>query len=455
MQTNTSHSPVLVNSADVRSELFVDNFAGGGGTSTGIFLATGRQVDIAVNHDDNAIAMHRTNHPESFHYCESVWDVKPREAVNGRPVALCWCSPDCKHHSIASGGRPKDKNIRGLMWVMVRWAATVKPRVLMAENVPEILSWGPLDESGKPVKERKGETFSSFIRALERQGYTVEHRILHACDYGAPTIRKRWFLIARCDDNPIVWPDATHGPKDSAQVEQGQLAPYRSSGECIDWSVESPSIFERKRPLVPNSCKRLVRGLERFTFNTDTPYLVNSDKNTSSVAEPNTQLRAHVLKYYGTNIGFSAHTPLHTITSKDRFAAVKSLFKADLTDDERYQAWWCARFIEEHSDHTEHSVVPGPRPHAVTIDGRALVDVGLRMLTARELFNGQGFPEDYIIDRDCDGNRYTHAQQVARCGNAVPPQFAKALIEANLPEHCPGIESTLVPEASNNKQMAG
>lgn len=199
-------------------EIIVDNFAGGGGASTGIELATGRSVDVAINHDPAAIAMHRANHPETEHYCESVWDIDPKEVVKERSVGLVWLSPDCKHFSKAKGGKPVEKGIRGLAWVAVRWAATVRPRVIMLENVEEFKTWGPLMKDGYPDPDRKGHTFNSFVNALKRQGYKVEHRELRACDYGAPTIRKRLFLVARCDGKPIVWPKPTHGAPDSPEV---------------------------------------------------------------------------------------------------------------------------------------------------------------------------------------------------------------------------------------------
>lgn len=234
-------------------EIIVDNFAGGGGASTGIELATGLSVDIAINHDPAAIAMHQVNHPDTEHYCESVWEVDPREAAKGRPIGLAWFSPDCKHFSKAKGGKPVEKGIRGLAWVAVRWAATVSPRVIILENVEEFQTWGPLTEDGKPDPAKKGKTFRSFVRALNRHGYKVEWRELKACDYGAPTIRKRLFLIARRDGRPIVWPEPTHGDPKSAAVKSGKLKPWRTAAEIMDWSLETPSIFNRKKPLSENT----------------------------------------------------------------------------------------------------------------------------------------------------------------------------------------------------------
>ena len=217
-------------------ELIVDNFAGGGGASTGIELAAGRPVDIAINHDPDAILMHKTNHPYTTHYCESVWDVEPEKICQGHPVGLMWLSPDCKHFSRAKGGKPRDKNIRGLAWIAVRWAATVRPRVIILENVPEFVTWGPLTAEGFPEKNKIGTTFRSFVNALKMHGYEVQWSELRACDYGAPTIRKRFFLIARCDGKPIIFPEPTHG---------AGRKPYKTAAECIDWSIPCKSIFGR------------------------------------------------------------------------------------------------------------------------------------------------------------------------------------------------------------------
>lgn len=233
---------------DISPEIIVDNFAGGGGASCGIELALGRHVDIAINHDPEAVGMHAMNHPQTEHHCESVWDVDPLDLVKGRPVGLAWFSPDCKHFSKAKGGKPRDKKIRGLAWVAMRWAALVRPRVIMLENVEEFRTWGPVLADGNPCPKRKGNTFRSFVRQLQEIGYAVEHRELRACDFGAPTIRKRLFLIARCDGRPIVWPEPTHGAPDSAPVKAKQRKPWRTAAECIDWSIPCPSIFERARP---------------------------------------------------------------------------------------------------------------------------------------------------------------------------------------------------------------
>jgi len=257
-------------------EIIVDNFAGGGGASTGIELAIGRSVDIAINHDPAAIAMHKTNHPTTKHYCESVWDVDPIEACEGRPVALAWFSPDCKHFSKAKGGKPVDNNIRGLAWVAVRWAKLVHPRVIILENVEEFKTWGPITIEGLPDPTKKGQTFHLFVKALKKFGYEVDWKELRACDYGAPTIRKRFFMIARCDGNPIRWPAPTHGEPGTLSVECGLTEPWKTAAEIIDWNIPSQSIFERKTPLVENTMKRIARGMQKFITENQNPFLIQT-----------------------------------------------------------------------------------------------------------------------------------------------------------------------------------
>jgi len=254
--------------------LVIDNFAGGGGASTGIELGLGRPVDIAINHDPEAVAMHDINHPHTKHFCESVWEVDPRVVVDGRPVDLCWFSPDCKHFSKAKGGAPVKKEIRGLAWVAIRYAATVKPKVIMLENVEEFVTWGPLATDGRPCAKNKGRTFSSFVNALRRLGYQVDWRELRACDYGAPTIRKRLFLIARCDGQPIIWPEPTHGDPASEAVKAKRLKPWRTAAEIIDWSLPCPSIFDRKKPLAEATMRRIARGIQRYVLQSAQPFLV-------------------------------------------------------------------------------------------------------------------------------------------------------------------------------------
>ncbi|WP_315128028.1 DNA cytosine methyltransferase, partial [Comamonas antarctica] len=259
-------------------ELIIDNFAGGGGTSTGLEAAFGRPVDIAINHDPQALAMHALNHPHTQHLCESVWEVDPIKVTRNQPVALVWLSPDCKHFSKAKGGTPVAKHIRGLAWVGMRWIALCKPRVLMLENVEEFQDWGPLiidaEGNARPCPRRKGKTFESFVRQLRAHGYTVDWRELRACDYGAPTIRKRLFLIARRDGLPIVWPEASHAEPTSRAVLAGKQAAHRSAAECIDFDLPAESVFGRKKSLVPNTMRRVAKGLWRHVLTSASPFIV-------------------------------------------------------------------------------------------------------------------------------------------------------------------------------------
>lgn len=282
-------------------EIIVDNFAGGGGASTGMELATGRPVAIAINHDPDAILMHRTNHPYTEHLQASVWDVDPREVCRGRPVGLAWFSPDCKHFSKAKGAALVDRNIRGLAWIVLRWAGTVRPRVIILENVEEFVTWGPV-RKGKPVKKKAGQTFQKWKRQLLELGYQVEHREIVAADLGAPTTRKRFVLVARCDGRPIVWPERTHGPRDSEEVRDGRLMPWKSAAEIIDWSVPCYSVFASKRelkekygvnavrPLADNTMRRVIRGVDKFTIRSGRPFIVEcnhgGDGHARSTEEP-------------------------------------------------------------------------------------------------------------------------------------------------------------------------
>ena len=614
-------------------EIIVDNFAGGGGASTGIELATGRVVDIAINHDPDAILMHRTNHPHTMHYQASVWDVDPAEVCRGRPVGLAWFSPDCKHFSKAKGGKPVDKNIRGLAWIVLRWAGTVRPRVIILENVEEFQTWGPV-RRGHPVKSKTGQTFRQWLGQLEALGYTVEWRELVAADYGAPTTRKRFFLIARSDERPIVWPEPTHAPADSQEVKAGTKKPWRSAAEIIDWNLPTPSIFATKeevrerygvaavRPLARNTMRRVARGVDKFVIRSASPFLVivnhagefrgqglaeplqtitakhgygvaspvmapltmhnnqnavgtsitdpvntitgtgagghqmlitptlaaigqtgggdrcrsveepthtqvskaeecvvcpamiqyhteqtervrgqgvtdpimtidasnryglaaatltkyyNGDHNqdeaaplhtittrdregvtvanlskfyggvvgaaasdplpTVTAVDHNALQTAHMVKMKGTNLGGQAQDPLQTITAGGGHHGVVAtrIVKAEPGAD--LQNWPKIRaalneFCDYHLEDTEVILF--------SIGGAwyFMADIGLRMLTPRELYRANGFPDDYKIDRDYTGKEYGKTKQVARCGNAVPPPFATALVRANLPEWC-------------------
>ena len=298
-------------SLDLGNELIIDNFAGGGGTSTGLEQAFGRPVDIAINHDPEALAMHAANHPHTTHLCESVWDVDPIKVTNNRPVGLVWLSPDCKHFSKAKGGKPVEKKIRGLAWVTLRWAAKCKPRVIMLENVEEFKTWGPLliaaDGSAKPDPAKRGKTFDSFIRQLRAHGYTVDYREMRGCDHDTPTIRKRFFLVARRDGIAIKWPEPTHGAPDSIGVRAGKLLPYRTAAECIDFSLPCPSIFERDRPLAPATLRRIAKGIMRYVVDAADPFIVNTVNSKTTGRAPNV---------------WEAAEPLRTITSAPGFSVV-------------------------------------------------------------------------------------------------------------------------------------
>jgi DNA (cytosine-5)-methyltransferase 1 len=294
--------------------LIIDNFAGGGGASTGIERALGRAVDVAINHDAEAVAMHLANHPTTKHYCQSIMAVDPLEATGGAPVALAWFSPDCKHHSKAKGGKPREKNIRDLAWVVVHWAerllkakrdGSAAIQVLMLENVEEFRQWGPLDEHGQPIKERKGEEFDLWVRRLKKLGYKVEFRELRACDYGAPTSRKRLYLIARRDGLPIIWPTPSHGKPGSAEVVSGDRLPWRTAAECIDWSIPCPSIFERKRELKPATMRRIAHGVMRYVVNSASPFVIGTAFTNTRAARV-----------------FNPQDPMRTATAQQEYAAV-------------------------------------------------------------------------------------------------------------------------------------
>lgn len=319
-------------------ELVIDNFAGGGGASTGIEAALGRPVDIAINHDPEALSMHAINHPQTTHYCESVWDVNPVEITDNQPVGLVWLSPDCKHFSKAKGGKPVEKKIRGLAWVAVRWAATMKPRVIILENVEEFTTWGPLvsDENGDmhPCLQRKGKTFDAFVNALKRQGYAVEWRELRGSDFGAPTIRKRLFLIARRDGRPIIWPAATHGDPSQPGFKAKRLLPWRTAAECIDWQLPCPSIFERNKPLADATCRRIAKGLVRYVIDAPKPFILTGGTSHygALIEEPvratatgghHALVTAFLAKHYGGVVGYPVdRDPLHTVTSSDHHSLV-------------------------------------------------------------------------------------------------------------------------------------
>lgn len=328
----------------INGELIVDNFAGGGGASTGIEIATGKSVDIAINHDPEAIRMHKANHPRTKHYCEDVWQVDPVKACKGHPVGLAWFSPDCKHFSKAKGGKPKDKFIRGLAWVACRWAGLVRPRVIMLENVEEFKTWGPLNRGHHPIKAKQGKTFEKFVQQLQDLGYEVQFRELVAADYGAPTMRKRFFMIARCDGHPIIWPEPTHAPRDSEEVKAGLLKPYVGAYTQIDFSRPCPSIFDTSqeikekygiravRPLASKTMERIARGLKKFVLDNPEPFIIQCNhggkRRPNDIREPMPTItgkhgygivKPTLTPYMGTNTtnhpGGNCKDPIHTITT--------------------------------------------------------------------------------------------------------------------------------------------
>lgn len=578
---------------DIFDEIIVDSFAGGGGTSTGIESATCRPVDIAINHDPDAILLHKTNHPYTEHLQASVWDVDPVQVCRGRPVGLAWFSPDCKHFSKAKGAALVDRNIRGLAWIVLRWAAKVRPRVIMLENVEEFQTWGPV-RKGKPVKSKAGQTFRKWKQQLSKLGYEIQHRELVAADYGAPTTRKRFVLVARCDGKPIVWPERTHAPRDSEEAKSGKCKPWRAAAEIIDWSIPGYSVFDSKqeildkygvktvRPLADNTMRRVIRGVDKFTIRSGKPFLVDcnhdGEGHTRSVEEPVNTVTgkytggvcesvmvpytfsntggsvgahagepvhtvrtggggqvlsaanliqyhteqteaarvagldkpintvdasnrygltcANLVEYYGNGNPLNLSEPMHTVTAHDREALVSAhiqkYFGGVVGADAReplptvttadHNAMCAAHIVKfKGQDLGQHPEAPLQtitasagefaecRAVFAKADGcnlghwpeiRALLnkycgyrladdevilliirgvtyyiaDITLRMLTARELYNAMGFPEDYIIDRDYTGKAYPKSKQVARCGNAVCPPLAYAVVCANFPE---------------------
>lgn len=454
-------------------ELVVVNFAGGGGACSGIVQAIGRPIDIAINHDPEALAMHKANHPQTSHYPSDVFDVEPLKVTRGQPVGLAWFSPDCKHFSKAKGGKPVSKKIRGLAWVVIRWAKTVKPRVIMLENVEEFQDWGPLLTDGSPCKQRKGLTFRRWCAQLQNCGYKIEYRQLMACDYGAPTIRKRLFLIARCDGRPIVWPAPTHG---------NGRTPHRAAAECIEWKLPCPSIFEPGRDLVENTLRRIARGIRRYVMDDPNPFIVTQlgtsashlDAASRSVDEPlrtvcasrgvhhslvaatliNTRngerlgqsprvrdirepyqtvtaqgsqgalVTAFLARHYGghENDGQSLRLPMHTVTTKDHHALVYAFLLKYYGTDQNPRL-----------DQPMHTVTTKDRFAIVMVRGESyyISDIGMRGLTPRELFRAQGFDDGYIIDPIYNGKRLTKTAQVRMAGNSVCPPVSAALVAAN------------------------
>ena len=517
--------------------LDIDSFAGGGGASVGIEAALGKPLDIAVNHDAEALAMHRANHPETEHYNRNIWQVDPADVARIAPVRLAWFSPDCTHHSKAKGSAPirtpEARASRDLAWVVVLWAQRAKPQIIMLENVEEFADWGPVLNNGKACPDRRGLTFKRWVKELRKAGYRVEWRELRACDYGAPTIRKRLFLIARRDGAPIRWPEPTHGPG---------RRPYRTAAECIDWSIPCPSIFLSaeaaraigcKRPLVEATMRRIARGVWKYVINNPAPFIVpvthRGDDRVHPIDEPlRTVTTAHrgefalvspeiaprytepdgTIWYGGASLvaaylaqhntgmtGHDARTPVSTIVGKGCTQAVVAAhltrqFGASVGQEADRPAptttaggggktgLVTALLSHQHSSNTgggqgdpakpmnavlagggHRALVkaflvkyygtggqdaPADQPmHTLTAKARMgvvtvgevdyqLVDIGMRMLSPRELFRAQGFPESYVIDPEHNGKRLTKSAQIRMCGNSVCPPMAEVLVRANV-----------------------
>lgn len=456
----------------IQDEIHVDNFAGGGGVSVGFKMVFGKSFDIAINHDHDAIAMYKTNHKNTELYCESVWDVNPQTVCKGRRVGVVWFSPDCKHFSKAAGGKPLEKKIRGLAWVAVRWALSVSPRIIHLENVAEFLTWGPLDNDGKPIKERLGETFEGFVHALTQglsprhaswleairaldiefnlpeklklyrgAGYKLDHKMMTASDMGAGTTRERFFLIARNDNRPITWANPTHvNPKIKPVLKkpaQKNLKPWRTAAECIDWSIPCKSIFNRPKPIVDKSLQRIAKAINQFVFETDSPFIApkearivpyqtaqhRSNRKPLQADHSRSFIASHIVKYRGRETGIAMDEPLHTITAGGLHFAEVRVFLV------KYYGRGVGQALHE----PLHTIRTADCFGLVMFKGTRykIIDIGLRMLEPHELFLASSFPSDYVINVDYKGNKYSKAKQVARCGNAVPPLLAKAVIAAN------------------------
>ena len=550
------------------TELVVDLFAGGGGASTGIEQAIGRAVDLAVNHDPEAISVHTANHPQTRHFCSDVFEVNPLVVTEGQPVGLLWASPDCKHFSKAKGGKPVSKKIRSLAWVVVKWAKLAKPRVICLENVEEFQTWGPLGKDQRPCPQRKGQTFQRWVAQLRNLGYKVEWKELRACDFGAPTIRKRLFLVARRDGLPIVWPKPTHAKPDAKGKVPAGMKPWRTAADCIDWNIPAPSIFARSKPLADATCRRIAKGIMRYVVEAEQPFIVPGvagtliqtgygerpgqaprvpglDKplgtvvagqkhavvqaflakhytgvvgteldhptGTVTTVDHHSIVTAHLTKFrvgsVGTAIDEPVHTvtaggtpkrpstgntmglvtanlihmghgegkcgtkrfshgirdvedPLNTITAQGAAAGIVTSHMVKLrgqnvgaaTDEPVHTISaqgthhgevraFLVKYYGSDKDGQElpdplHTIPTRDRFGLVMVKGEpyAIVDIGLRMLTPRELYRAQGFPDGYRIDTGAAGEPITKTAQVRMCGNSVCPPLARALVDANFSE---------------------
>lgn len=428
-------------------DLIIDCFAGGGGASVGIEMALGRPVDIAINHDPDAILMHKTNHPGTLHLTEDIFKVDLQKYVGNQHVALMWASPDCTSHSKAKGGQPRKQGLRILPWAVYKHAKAILPDVIIMENVEEIQQWGPLDEKGHPIKERAGEDYRKFISAMENIGYEFDSRELVAADYGAPTTRKRWYAVFRRDGKQIVWPNPTHN-----RFGIDGLKRYEQCGDYIDWSDLGKSIFDRPKPLAEATQKRIANGIKKYIVDNPDPYIVKNkdalafiiqyhgetrqgDSRGQLLTEPiktiDTSNRyglvtAFVTKYYKTGIGQGCDEPLHTITTSPGHFGVIFAFLV------KYYGTGCGQVLNEPLGTITTKDRFGLVNVLVDIHG-IISDIFLRMLKPEELKVMQGFPKDYIIDRDYKWRNYPIAKQVAMIGNSVVPVMAEALVKANCP----------------------
>ncbi len=430
--------------------LIIDCFAGGGGASVGIEMALGRCVDIAINHDPAAILMHKTNHPDTLHLTEDIFKVDLKKHVGDKYVSLMWASPDCTSHSKAKGGQPRKKGLRILPWAVYKHAKTILPDVIIMENVEEIQQWGPLDDNGKPIPDRKGEDYQKFIFFMKSLGYEFDSRELVAADYGAPTTRKRWYAIFRRDGRRIVWPEPTH-----SKSGINGLKPWKQCGDYIDWSNLGKSIFDRRKQLAEATMRRIANGYVKYVINNPHPYIVKSkeavafliqyhgeqragDSRGQFLTEPiktiDTSNRyglvtAFITKFYKSGTGQSFDEPLHTITTSPGHFGLISAFLI------KYYGTGCGQELSSPLGTITTKDRFGLVNIITDINGKKYIlkDIFLRMLKPEELKLMQGFPEDYIIDRDHKWNPYPVKEQVARIGNSVVPIMAQKLVESNCP----------------------
>lgn len=438
-------------------DLIIDCFAGGGGASTGIEAALGRPIDIAVNHDPDAILMHKTNHPNTLHLTEDIFKVDLEKYTQGRRVALMWASPDCTSHSKAKGGQPRKKGLRILPWAVFKHAKAIKPDVIIMENVEEIQQWGPLDDNGKPIKERAGEDYQKFITAMQSIGYDFQSRELVAADYGAPTTRRRWYAVFRRDGKEIKWPEATHNKDGNCGKKK-----WLSCGDYIDFSDLGKSIFNRKKPLAEATMKRIANGYRKYVIENPEPYIVDNEDAVAFLIQYHSETKdgdargqlltepiktldtsnryglitASITKFYKTGCGQKLNEPLHTITTSPGHFGLISDFLI------KYYGTGCGQQLNEPLATITTKDRFGLVNVITEIKGEKYIlkDIFLRMLKAEpELKLMQGFPPEYTITHDYTGAKYSTANQVAKIGNSVVPIMAKLLVQANC---CNGEEAT-------------